>query len=146
MPNAPCDLPDLNVWLALVDRRHAHHARAERYWREEAAASIGFCGVSLTGLLRLGTNPKVLRGRPFTAEEIWQAAASYLQLPGVIFLREPEGLVAQMRAWSDQPGFPRDGWTDCYLAAVALLTGSRLVTFDRDFSRFPGLDYLLLEG
>jgi len=139
-------LPDVSVWIALVDGRHARHARAAQYWREEAAAEICFCGVSLLGLLRLGTSPAVMRGEPFTPAEIWAACAGYLALPGVGFMGEPAGIIAQMRAWSEFPAFPRTGWTDCYLAAVARLTGSRLVSFDRDFARFSGLDPLLLEG
>ena len=86
-----------------------------------------------------------MNGQPFTPEEIWRAAAGYLQLPDVRFAVEPSGIVAQMQAWSNQPEFPRTGWTDCYLAAAAVLNSSRLVTFDRGFARFTGLDLLLLE-
>lgn len=35
-------------------------------------------------------------------------------------------------------------WTDFYLAAYAVAGALRLVTFDRDFARFKGLDLLHL--
>jgi predicted nucleic acid-binding protein len=35
-------------------------------------------------------------------------------------------------------------WTDAYLAAFARSAGLRLVTFDRGFARFSGLEVLLL--
>ena len=34
------DLPDLNVWLALLNANHPHHAAAKHYWEEAAAARI----------------------------------------------------------------------------------------------------------
>jgi predicted nucleic acid-binding protein len=36
-------------------------------------------------------------------------------------------------------------WTDSYLAAFALASKSRLVSFDGDFNRFAGLDFLHLK-
>ena len=35
--------------------------------------------------------------------------------------------------------------TDAYLAALAIANGWRLVSFDRDFERFEGLDRLVLK-
>jgi predicted nucleic acid-binding protein len=35
-------------------------------------------------------------------------------------------------------------WMDAYLAAFALQSGHRLVTTDRDFRQFKGLDLFLL--
>src|SRR5436190_23983176 len=98
MPGASCDLLDVSVWLPLADRHHAWHARATHYWQNEAASEVAFCGVSLLGLLRLGTQPVVMRGEPFTPPEIWRVCTGYLQMPNVRFLEEPAGIVAQMRA------------------------------------------------
>ena len=36
--------------------------------------------------------------------------------------------------------------TDAYLAALAIANGWRLVSFDRDFERFEGLERLALRG
>jgi predicted nucleic acid-binding protein len=35
-------------------------------------------------------------------------------------------------------------WTDAYLAAFAISARLRLVTFDKDYKSFPGLNLLLL--
>ena len=40
------DLPDANVWLALVDENHVHHEKAFTYWCEQSAAEIAFCRVT----------------------------------------------------------------------------------------------------
>lgn len=146
MQSAHCDLPDLNVWLAVFDANHANHERALRYWDEEAAPRIAFCGVSLMGLFRLATQSSVMRGKPFSPVEIWQAYEDYARLPEAAYLPEPPGLVGQMERWSRQNGFPVTGWTGCYLAATALLHGARLVSFDKDFKRFENLNFLHLSA
>jgi toxin-antitoxin system PIN domain toxin len=138
-------LPDVNVWLALADRDHAHHPRARRYWETESADRIGFCRVTMLELLRLCTNSKVMRGHPFTPPEVWHVYRTLQALPEVTFVEEPAGVEAQMSAWSDADDFSVGRWTDCYLASVALLAGCRLVPFDGDFKRFAGLDFYHLE-
>lgn len=140
------DLPDVNVWLAVFDRKHQHHSRARVYWEQESASRVAFCGATLTGVLRLATAPKIMTERPFTPTEIWKTYEDYLSLPEAAFVSEPPGIVSQMMAWSRRRDFPIHGWTDCYLASVALLTGSRLVSFDSHFRRFDGLEFLHLKA
>ena len=66
---------------------------------------------------------------------------------------------ALLEAFCQQPGVSiamqeQGGWdvfnqllrTDAYLAAVAMANGWRLVSFDRDFERFEGLERLALPG
>ena len=141
----PCDLPDVNVWLALADTQHVHHERARRYWEQEAAREVAFCRITMLALLRLGPNARVMRGAPVTPAEAWQAYRAFRSLPEVSFLEEPRQLEAHMAAWSERTGFPPRDWTDCYLAALAVSSNSRLVSFDHDFERFSGLDFLRLE-
>jgi toxin-antitoxin system PIN domain toxin len=144
MPNASTDLPDLNVWIALADHHHVHHERARRYWNEEAGPQLAFCRVTMLGLLRLGTNPRVMAGEAYTPAERWEVYRSFRALPEVTFLMEPSGLERRMATWSDRPDFAPRAWTDCYLASLACLLGCRLVSLDGDFSRFDGLDFLHL--
>ena len=100
MLSAQTDLPDVDVWLPLADRHHAH---ARRYWQEEAAARIVFCRITMLGLLRLGTNAHAMRGEPFTPTEVWRAYRAFRSLPEVGYLDEPPDLEAQMSAWSGAP-------------------------------------------
>jgi len=144
MPNTQVDLPDINVWLALTDPDHAHHQRARYYWEQESVSNIAFCRITMLGLLRLATNRKVMHGQPFTPEEIWQAYRAYRALPEITFVQESWDVEKQMAKWSDIPDFSVTRWTDCYLAAAALTGGYRLVSFDRDFFAFGGLDFLHL--
>jgi predicted nucleic acid-binding protein len=31
------DLPDVNVWLALVDENHPHHQTSRGYWQDQSS-------------------------------------------------------------------------------------------------------------
>jgi len=138
------DLPDLNVWLALADPDHQHHCRARQYWETEAAPQLFFCRLSMLGLLRLLTNFKVMHDTPFTPVQAWLAYRSFLTLPEVSFLSESSSVESQFMSWSDTPAFYPNRWGDAWLAAMALTSHARLVSFDSDFHVFPGLAFLHL--
>lgn len=138
------DLPDLNVWLALADPDHQFHGRARRYWETESASRLFFCRVSMLGLLRLLSNPRVMRGNPFTPAEAWAAYRSFLALPEVSFLAESSPAEARFAEWTDSADFAPQRWTDAWLATQAVTSQARLVSFDSDFHTFPGLSFLHL--
>jgi uncharacterized protein len=53
-------LCDVNLLLALVTDRHAHHAAAVRWFDTLAAGDAVVCRIAQMGLLRLLNNPAVL--------------------------------------------------------------------------------------
>ena len=137
------DIPDINVWLALVDQNHTHHASAARYWQDISNTEVAFTRVSMLGLLRLSTMPGVL-SRPLSAVEAWAIYRQFLSDPNHRFLDEPAALEHHFAALTTRVALPHRLWTDAYLAAFAIASGCRLVSFDADFSRFPGLNFLRL--
>lgn len=141
---AAIDVPDLNLWLALIDPDHEHHARARHYWMDEAAADIAFCRVTMLGLLRLLTNSRVMHGAPFTAAEAWDAYHAFAALPEVCFIEDSLAAENGFELRTRAPDFPAHGWTDAWIAALASTAGARVVSFDSDFSTFPDLDFLHL--
>lgn len=143
--DAPTDLPDVNVWLALTVPDHPHHGRARRYWYEESSPELAFCRVTALGFLRLSTHPAVMAGEPLTLPEAWAAYSALRRLPEVILAPEPEGCERLLGAWATSEGAVARLWTDAYLAAFARAAGLRLVSFDRDFAAFEELDLLRLE-
>jgi uncharacterized protein len=139
------DIPDINVWLALVDQNHLHHSPAVNYWENIADTQIGFTRVSMMGFLRLSTQPRVL-SRTLTNSEAWELYRQFLADPNHSLLQEPTSIDHHFAALTTRADFPHRLWTDAYLAAFAIASGSRLVSFDADFARFPGLQFLHLEG
>lgn len=141
---ASVDLPDVNVWLALIHPQHAHHALARQYWEQTASARLAFCRVTMLGLLRLATNQVVMGGTPLSAGEAWASYQAVMDLPELAFASDPPGLERLMQSLTDAPFFKPADWTDAYLAAFAQSAGMRLVSFDKGFSRFERLDCLQL--
>jgi len=141
---AALDVPDSNLWLALIDPDHAHHPRARRYRETEAAPDIGFCRVTMLGLLRLLTNSRVMHGAPFTSAEAWDAYRAFAVLPEVCFVEDSVAAETRFEFWSRFPGFPAHRWTEAWVATLASSAGARVVSFDSDFTTFPALDFLHL--
>ena len=141
---ASADLPDINVWLALAVKEHAHHTTATAFWLHNAAAEVCFCRVTMLGLVRLLTQPKVMGAAVMTLQAAMQAFDSWLALPSVRWADEPAGCSEALNGLVAH-GLPSRLWTDAYLAAFAQAAGLRLVSFDTDFLRCNKLALLQLQ-
>lgn len=138
------DLPDVNVWLALLNLQHSHHAAAASYWEHAAAPRIFLCRITMLGLLRLSTHKVAMGGSPYTVAQAWAALQAVTALPEIGFQNEPEGIDAVMREFTSQPKFRVTDWTDACIAALAQRADLRVVTFDRRFGQYEGLSLLTL--
>lgn len=138
------DLPDVNVWLAMSVSHHPHHERALAYWREQAAQQVSFCRVTMLGLVRLLTQPRVMGDAALSPAASFEVWSRWQRLPEVTNHDEPATLDTTYGRMLE-PDLPTRLLTDAYLAALALTGGMRLVTFDADFRRFAGLELLLLD-
>ena len=58
--SSTADLPDLNVWLALVWPDHSHHLEALQYWEHQASEQVLFSTVTALGLVRLVCQAKLM--------------------------------------------------------------------------------------
>jgi len=138
------DLPDLNVWLALACPEHSHHQHAVRYWEQQAADQVLFCTVTALGLVRLVCQPKLMGTTVKNAAEASALLEALCKQPGVqLAAPEHDGweVFHQLLRCAE---LPARLCTDAHLAALAITNGGRLVSFDRDFERFEGLERLLL--
>ena len=138
------DLLDASVWVPLSAADHVHHTRARRYWDEEAADALAFCRVTALALLRHLTNPRILGEAALDGAGAWHALATWLALPRITLLAEPPGLDELLGRWGGALDLRGGQWTDAYLAAFAAASGCRLVAFDGDFRRYPGVEFLHL--
>lgn len=139
------DLPDLNVWLALVVAEHPHHAAARHYWDEQQAVPalgprVWFCRSTMLGLVRLLTQPKLMGEGVLGLADAHAIYQQLRQTEGVGFVSDAESADALLASWvinNGQAPLPARLWTDAWLAASAESAGLRLVSFDADFARFP---------
>lgn len=51
------DLLDINVWLALIDKRHVHHMAASRYGRIDRFKVVRFVASRPTGFCAYAPSP-----------------------------------------------------------------------------------------
>lgn len=140
------DLLDASVWLPLSAADHVQHARARRYWDEEAADELAFCRVTALALLRHLTNPQILGSVALDGAGAWRALTTWLAVPRITWLREPPALDELLARWSSELDLRGGHWTDAYLAAFAAASGCRLVAFDDDFRRYPEIEFLHLKS
>lgn len=138
------DLLDASVWIALSAPEHVHHARARRYWDDEAADQLVFCRATALALLRYLTNPRILGAAALDGGVAWRVLATWLAVPTVSLVGEPAGLDELLGRWSGALDLRGGHWTDAYLAAFAAASGCRLVALDSDFGRYPAVALLHL--
>jgi toxin-antitoxin system PIN domain toxin len=124
----------VNVWIALTWHGHVHHSVAASWFAKLGDdAHLCFCRVTQLSFLRLLTTQAVMHSDVTSQAEAWHVYDQWLDDPRIIFLDEPEGLEQTLRSHSrlKHPA-PKD-WADAYILAFALVSGSRLVTFDQAF-------------
>jgi len=138
-----------SVRPARARRRSRHlvsHARARRYWDEEAQDELAFCRVTALALLRHLTNPHILGDAALNGPAAWQALAIWRAQPRIRWIEEPAELDEWLARWSGALDLRGGHWTDAYLAAFAAASGNRLVAFVGDFRGYPGIDFLHLSA
>jgi toxin-antitoxin system PIN domain toxin len=137
-------LPDVNVLIYAFRNDSPHHAVCKP-WLEgivNGDALFGVSPVALSAVVRITTDSRI-----FKQSDAIQAALAYCNA----ILGKPNCAIVQpgARHWSiferlctetDTRG-PRV--TDAWFAALAIEHGCTWITYDRDYARFPGLEWRL---
>ncbi len=129
---------DTNILLYAHFRRFPEHARAREWLRTLAEGQVPWAlPVFCVGeFLRVATHPRAME-RPSTVEMAWAAVDSLLGSPSVrVLLPGPRflPLLSEVLLEGDARG---NLVFDAQIAALCIEHGaSRLLTADRDFSRF----------
>jgi toxin-antitoxin system PIN domain toxin len=133
-------LPDVNVLIA-AHRDAAPRHRQARAWLMRALDSgeeVALCLPVVSGLVRVSTSPRVF-DPPSTQGEVFGFIRALAAHPAVTWLnpgRQHLPLLEELCASCDARG---DLVSDAVLAALAIEAGAAVVSYDRDFARFPGL-------
>lgn len=133
-------LADVNLLFALVRERHQHNRTAiEWLGGVTESGSIGVCRVVQMGVLRLLTTKSMMLDDLQTPDQAWGVLTELMKDSRFEWLPEPMELDA---AWAEilaERPASESANTDCYLAALAISTDLRLVSFDGGFRRFKRL-------
>jgi hypothetical protein len=140
-------LPDVNVLLHAANAVAREHGRA-RKWLEaafSAPAGVGLTWMSLVGFIRISTRRGIF-ANPLSVEDAMAAVHDWCKAPGAQILNPTERHGAILARLLIAAGTAGNLATDAHLAAIAIEHGATLVSFDRDFERFAGLHFELLEA
>lgn len=135
-------LPDVNVLLYAFRRDSPDHA-AYREWLEallNAPAAYGMAPQVLASVIRISTHPRIYVQPSGIAEAV--EFCRVLLAPDTCTVVQPGDrhwdIFLELCAKSGATGnLIQDAW----FAALAIESGCEWVTTDRDYSRFPGLNW-----
>jgi len=132
-------LVDVGVWLAAIWGRHAQH-RIARQWFDVQSDDLILCRVTQMSLLRLISNPAIMREDAVTRSDAWRIVDQLWSDNRVLWAEEPDHLEAVFRAISARDESSHKLWTDDYLAAFAQASGASLATLDIKMKdRYPSV-------
>jgi uncharacterized protein len=135
---------DANVLLYAVDRASAHH-EPSRTWLDAALAgaeAVGLTWIALLAFIRIGTNASILPN-PMTTDEATGQVETWLGAPAAVVAHPTARHAGLLRGLLRDTGTAGNLTTDAHLAALALEHGADIVSYDRDFARFPGVRHRL---
>jgi len=136
-------LPDLNVLINAHRTDSPAHVGARDWLRSAFAGeeALGLCAPVLMGLVRVLTHPRVF-DPPDTLEQAFDFVDALTEHPNAVVLKPGRDHLRLFRDMCVSVEAGGDLVADAYLAALAAETGATLVSADRHFARFPGVDWL----
>lgn len=139
----PC-LADVNVLLALLVRQHEHHKSALRWFDRLAANEAGLCRFVQLALIRLLGNRHVMGDDTVPAARAFSLIDELLQDERITFVQETELLDSILPTLLNSTAPTGKLVGDAYLAAFCISGARRMVTLDRGFRQFKGLEVEIL--
>ena len=141
-------LPDTNIWLALSLSGHTHHEAAKEWLdRQSAEKSVCFCRFTQMSFLRLLTTKSVMSAYgipPLSNSAAWGIYEQLMTDERMAFCAEPPRMEAAWKKLAGRKTSSPKLWMDAHLAAFAITGGMRLVTTDKAFTQFSGLDSVVI--
>jgi uncharacterized protein len=138
-------IADVNVFLPMLLPAHPSHPTALEWFNAQPDSSVGWCLPIQLGVLRLLCNPRVM-GRdalaPIRALDVWAALGANPRLTEIS--RVPLEHDSHLRRLLANRDPSSNIWTDAWLAALAISLSCEMVTFDRGFRAFEGVELRLL--
>lgn len=136
-------LLDVNVVLAAHRRDHPHHSVA-RPWLVEVGQGPRPFGVPSTvwaSFLRLATNRRIFT-TPTPVDDAFEFIEAVVAQPNHVAVEPGHGHLTRLRSALVDGHAVGDLVPDAVLVAIAAEHGAAVVSFDRDFARFPGVEWI----
>jgi toxin-antitoxin system PIN domain toxin len=131
---------DVNVLIYAVNRQSQFHSPVLSWWNAALNGSeqIGLPWITISGFLRIMTNPRLLDS-PLPVAEALDRVEAWLDQPAVSIVAERENHWSLFREFIADIGTGGNRTSDAHLAALAISRGAVLASCDRGFARFRQL-------
>ena len=135
-------LPDVNILIYAFRADMTQHARI-RLWLTavvERDAAFGISPLTLSALVRITTNVKAFR-EPSALKECFEFCKALTSQPNcrIVEPAEQHWAIFERLCRETETTGPRVA--DAWFAALAIEHGCEWVTLDRDYARFPDLNW-----
>lgn len=137
-------LPDANILLHAVNRASGQHSVALGALQHsfEEPRGIGFAWAVLLAFLRLSTRSGIFP-KPLSVEDALRVVEHWLRHPQAQVVNPGERHAEILGRLLKSAGTAGNLTTDAHLAALAIEHGAVILSFDRDFARFEGIQWTL---
>ena len=125
-------LLDINVLIALLWPPHEAHARAQRWFAQNARHGWATCAMTQAGFVRIVSNP-IFSRRAVSPRDALEVLSGSLQHPAHHFWTEDIG-VTEALAHFGRRLLGHQQITDAYLLGLAIQKKGRLATLDASLS------------
>ena len=135
-------LPDVNVLIYAFRRDMPQHAVC-RAWLAQIVSGdsrFGLSPMALSAVVRITTNPRAYR-MPSGTEEAFGFCEDLLRQPHCQIVTPGERHWEIFKRLCIETDTRGARVTDAWFAALAMEWGCEWITLDRDYARFPGLEW-----
>jgi toxin-antitoxin system PIN domain toxin len=137
-------LADVNVLLPLLVRHHQHHEIALHWFDGLQAGGGAVCRFVQLALIRLLGNRSIMREYAVSASVAWRLIEELMEDERLEFESEPALMDSVFPKLLTYPVPTNKLVGDAYLAAFSIAGSMRLVSVDKGFEQFRGVDLELL--
>jgi toxin-antitoxin system PIN domain toxin len=135
-------LADVDVLIYAFRKDSPRHAICKS-WLDAVVCGDAQFGVSplvLSAVTRIVTNPRIFV-QPSSVEEVFAYCDNLLSQPHCEVVRPGDRHWAIFERLCVEAGIRGPRVADAWFAALAIERGCTWITFDRDYARFPSLDW-----
>jgi toxin-antitoxin system PIN domain toxin len=133
-------LVDANVLIYAVNSDARHH-ETSREWLDSALSgseTVALSWIPLLAFVRLTTRADIFP-HPLTLNEAMDRVDAWISAPGAVVLQPTSNHARILRTLLEPLATAGNLVNDGHLAALAIEHRCGIVSFDNDFSRFPGV-------
>jgi len=135
-------LPDVNVLIYAFRKDSARHEVCKP-WLDMVVggdAQFGLSPLVLSAVARIVTNPRIFR-QPSPIDEVFAFCDNLLSQPHCEIVRSGSRHWAIFTRICREAGVRGPRVSDAWFAALAIERGCTWITYDRDYARFPELEW-----